>query len=48
MIFSIINHPHPDIARKLLVTDIVLEGTAEGEWVVLGHAGFADTPSGRR
>ncbi len=44
MIFSIVNHPHPDIARKLLVTDIVLEGTAEGEWVVLGHAGFADTP----
>ena len=44
VIFAIVNHPHPDIARKLLVTDIVLEGTAEGEWVVLGHAGFADVP----
>ena len=43
-IFSIANHPHPEIAQKLLVTDVVLEGTAEGEWTVHGHAGFADTP----
>ncbi len=44
MIFAIANHPHPELGRKLLVTDIVLEGTAEGEWMVLGHAGFADLP----
>jgi type VI secretion system secreted protein VgrG len=44
MIFAIGNHPHSELGRKLLITDIVLEGTAEGEWVVLGHAGFADVP----
>ncbi|MBK9262777.1 MAG: type VI secretion system tip protein VgrG [Polyangiaceae bacterium] len=44
MVFKIDNHPHPDLGRKLLVTDAVLEGTAEGEWQVFGHAVFADAP----
>ncbi len=44
MVFKIDNHPHADIGRKLLVTDAMLEGTAEGEWQVFGHAVFADVP----
>lgn len=44
VIFKIENHPHPDIARPLLTTDTILEGTAEGEWSVYGHAVFADVP----
>ena len=44
LIFSVGHHPHPDLQRPLLITDVVLEGTAEGEWVVLGHALFADVP----
>ena len=44
VVFSIENHPHPDLGRALLVTDATLEGTAEGEWQVLGQAVFADVP----
>ncbi|AKT43482.1 type VI secretion system Vgr family protein [Chondromyces crocatus] len=44
VIFRVEHHPHPDLGRELLVTDMVLEGTAEGEWEVLGHAVFADVP----
>ncbi|EYF04384.1 type VI secretion system tip protein TssI/VgrG [Chondromyces apiculatus] len=44
LIFRVEQHPHPDLARELLVTDILLEGTAEGEWESRGHAVFADTP----
>lgn len=44
MVFKIDNHPHPQVGRTLLVTDALLEGTAEGEWQVFGHAVFADVP----
>ncbi len=44
MVFKIDHHPHPQLGRQLLVTDAVLEGTAEGEWQVFGHAVFADVP----
>jgi type VI secretion system secreted protein VgrG len=44
MVFKIDNHPHAELGRKLLVTDAMLEGTAEGEWQVFGHAVFADVP----
>lgn len=43
-IFKIDNHPHPDIAKPLLVTDTTYEGTAEGEWGVYGHCVFIDVP----
>jgi type VI secretion system secreted protein VgrG len=45
-IFSIGEHPHGMVpsSRKLLVTDISLEGTSEGEWKALGQAYFADAP----
>ncbi len=43
-VFAVTHHPHPELARKLLVTDTVLEGTAEGEWQMVGHAVFADVP----
>lgn len=44
MIFNVDNHPHPELAKELLVTDGVFEGTAEGEWAVYGHAVFTDVP----
>jgi type VI secretion system secreted protein VgrG len=44
MVFKMDHHPHPQLGRNLLVTDAVLEGTAEGEWQVFGHAVFADVP----
>jgi type VI secretion system secreted protein VgrG len=44
VVFKIDNHPHPDVGRKMLVTDTMLEGTAEGQWQVFGHAVFADVP----
>lgn len=44
LVFAVAHHPHPELARKLLITDTVLEGTAEGEWQVVGHAVFADVP----
>lgn len=44
VIFSIDNHPHPDVGKKFLVNDVTFEGTAEGEWGVYGHAVFADVP----
>ena len=44
VVFKIDNHPHPDSARPLLTTDTMLEGSAEGEWQVFGHAVFADIP----
>ncbi|TKD04490.1 type VI secretion system Vgr family protein [Polyangium fumosum] len=42
VVFRIDNHPHPDVARPMLTTDTIFEGTAEGEWQVVGHAVFAD------
>lgn len=44
VVFKIDHHPHPDVARTMLTTDTILEGTAEGEWSVYGHAVFADVP----
>jgi type VI secretion system secreted protein VgrG len=44
MVFKVDHHPHPQLGRNLLVTDAILEGTAEGEWQVFGHAVFADVP----
>lgn len=43
-VFRVEHHPHPDLGRKLLVSDTMVEGTAEGEWNLLGHAVFADVP----
>ncbi|MDC3960498.1 type VI secretion system tip protein TssI/VgrG [Polyangium jinanense] len=45
-VFSIDQHPHPDLPhdRKLLVLETTLEGTANDEWSLTGHAVFADTP----
>ncbi|HVK66858.1 MAG TPA: type VI secretion system tip protein TssI/VgrG [Polyangium sp.] len=44
VVFRIDHHPHPDLGRPLLATDTILEGSAEGEWEVSGHAAFADVP----
>jgi type VI secretion system secreted protein VgrG len=44
LIFSIENHPHPDLAKELLVVSAIFEGTAEGEWGVYGQAVFNDVP----
>lgn len=45
-VFSMDGHPHADLppTRKLLVLETTLEGTAEGEWSLSGHAVFADAP----
>ncbi|MDI1446206.1 type VI secretion system tip protein TssI/VgrG [Polyangium sp. 6x1] len=44
VVFQIDHHPHSDVARPMLTTDTILEGSAEGEWSVFGHAVFADVP----
>lgn len=44
VIFSVENHPHPDMAKDLLIVSSIFEGTAEGEWGVYGHAVFTDVP----
>ncbi|UQA56819.1 type VI secretion system Vgr family protein [Polyangium aurulentum] len=44
VVFKIDHHPHPDVGRPMLVTDAIIEGTAEGQWEVFGHAVFADVP----
>lgn len=44
VIFAVENHPHPDLAKKLLIVDTIFEGTAEGEWGVYGRAVFNDVP----
>ncbi|XXT21216.1 type VI secretion system tip protein TssI/VgrG [Sorangium sp. So ce429] len=44
VVFQVEGHPHPDLDRPLLVTDALLEGAPEGEWLVLGEAVFADVP----
>ncbi len=44
VVFLIADHPHPDLARKLLVTDVVIEGSPEGEWRQGAHCVFADVP----
>ncbi|MDC3979484.1 type VI secretion system tip protein TssI/VgrG [Polyangium jinanense] len=44
VVFKVDHHPHPDLARPFLTTDTILEGSAEGEWMVSGHATFADVP----
>lgn len=45
-IFSINQHPHPDVAagRNFLVLDTTFEGTAEGEWTLLGQAVYTEDP----
>ena len=45
-VFSMASHPHPDLpeARRLLVTQLSIEGTWDGVWQVSGRAAFADTP----
>ena len=45
-IFSMSRHPHAELAsdRKLLVLESTFEGTAEGEWSLLGQAVFAEVP----
>lgn len=45
-VFSMDLHPHVDLSpnQKLLVLETTLEGTAEGEWSLSGHAVFADMP----
>jgi len=46
MIFAVDNHPHPALAvgERLLITDFRLEGSAVGEWTMLGKATTAKTP----
>lgn len=45
-IFQIDHHPHGEIteAEKLLVTELTLEGTPEGEWSAAGRSVFTDVP----
>jgi type VI secretion system secreted protein VgrG len=45
-IFSMTWHPHTDLSsdRRLLVLETTFEGTAEGEWSLLGQAVFAEVP----
>jgi type VI secretion system secreted protein VgrG len=45
-VFSMIDHPHPELAptRRLLVTELVLEGEPGQEWKIAGRAAFADAP----
>ncbi len=43
-VFAIDQHPHPDLdaGKKLLVTELSLEGSHDGEWSMAGHAVFTD------
>lgn len=45
-VFSMAAHPHPELStsRKLLVLESTFEGTAEGEWTLLGEAVFTEEP----
>lgn len=45
-IFAIDQHPHSELEadKKLLVTELSLEGSPDGEWSMAGHAVFADVP----
>ncbi|HEY4118370.1 MAG TPA: type VI secretion system tip protein TssI/VgrG [Byssovorax sp.] len=44
VVFAMQNHPHPELGADLLTIETVHEGSAEGEWVVLGRAVFVDVP----
>jgi type VI secretion system secreted protein VgrG len=45
-VFSMAAHPHPELStsRKLLVLESTFEGTAEGEWTLLGEAVLTEEP----
>jgi len=45
-VFSIEHHPRTDLSpsQRLLVTELRLEGTNDGEWTIRGRAVFADEP----
>ncbi len=46
VVFSIDRHPHADLdpGKKLLVTELSIEGSPDGEWSTSGQAVFADRP----
>jgi uncharacterized protein involved in type VI secretion and phage assembly len=45
-VFSMLGHPRSNLGmdKRLLVTELMLEGTHDGEWDTMGHAVFADSP----
>jgi len=45
-VFSMLGHPNAALAdgKRLLVTDLSIEGTPDGEWSMGGRAVFADVP----
>ncbi|WP_437927879.1 type VI secretion system tip protein TssI/VgrG [Sorangium sp. So ce291] len=46
VVFSMANHPRADLGadKRLLVTDLSIEGAHDGEWTTAGHAVFTAQP----
>jgi type VI secretion system secreted protein VgrG len=45
-VFSMMGHPRADLGpdKRLLITELMVEGTNDGEWSMVGHALFAAEP----
>jgi type VI secretion system secreted protein VgrG len=44
VVFGLVDHPHSDLARPLLVVSSSIEGAAEGQFFIGARAHFADVP----